>query len=626
MVEQGRRVTDAGEQAALDLLTKGWDGFFAGHGRGLLETALPAWLGMQRWFGAKTRAVTELRVVEWVELPIAAAGGILPAGSVPPASTLGDALLLVELRYSDGANGSRDRYQVPLAYASGDAAGVLQSESPKSIVLTVNTPTGKAVFHDATVRGEFRDGLLALIERQGSLPVESVKSASEHVAATLVAAHEGRPLHEVGSDETVGIAAAIESRHSIEAEDVAPGFVGHMPGASGGEPAAAMVHPHTGAELRGLRSDAYAAVRGTGVLGSRLGSAEQSNTNVIYGQQMIMKVFRRLQVGLNPDVEIGRFLTEVAGFARIAPFLGELMLAERDGRTTTLAMLQGLVANVGDGWEWTLKHLAGFYQATALADAEDVSAGVRGLAGEYLKAAAALGSTTAAMHLALATPTDDAAFAAEAFTTADLELDARRVETQIVAALDALEERRTALSGDAAEQAEAVLGQRAQLLERAGLIAAAKPAGQRIRIHGDYHLGQVLRTEDDFVLLDFEGEPARSLDERRRKQSPLRDVAGMLRSFSYAAYAGLDACAPELRAGLAVWARAWEAAACGEFLRAYFAAAGADATLLPERAQAQTMLNAYLLEKALYELLYELNNRPTWVGIPLAGILALPAA
>ncbi len=613
-------MVDAGERAALELLTKGWDGLLAGHGRGLLEAALPVWLGRQRWFGAKTRTVAKCWIVQWIEIPVVAEG-ILPTVSLPTASTLGDALMLVALDYTDGTS---DRYQVPLAFATGAAVEALRAKTPGSIVLAVETPTGEAVFHDALVGEELRQALLGLIENAGSLPVEDAASASAHVAATLVAAHESRPAHEISSGETEVIAAEIEARHSIETAEVAPSFVGHMPGAAAeADDATGMVHPRTATELRGLRSHAFAEVRGEGPVPARISSAEQSNTNVIYGQRMILKVFRRLQPGLNPDVEIGRFLTEVARFDRIAPFLGELTVGEAGGAQTTLAMLQGLVANEGDGWQWTQDHLVAFYAAAQDSSGSDVSAEVSKRAGGYLEAATLLGRRTAEMHLALATPTDDAAFAAEPFTAEDLQRDTTRIEAQIVAALDALEAGLPRLAGDAAVQAEVLLVQRDDLLQRARVLANASPSGDRIRIHGDYHLGQILRAQDDFVLLDFEGEPARSLVERRRKQSPLKDVAGMLRSFSYAAYSGLDACAPGQRAALAPWARAWETAVCDAFLNAYRSTAGASASLLPDAAQGQSLLSAYLLEKALYELLYELNNRPAWVGIPLAGILAL---
>jgi len=152
-------------------------------------------------------------------------------------------------------------------------------------------------------------------------------------------------------------------------------------------------------------------------------------------------------------------------------------------------------------------------------------------------------------------------------------------------------------------------------------------AGQRIRIHGDYHLGQVLRARGDYVILDFEGEPARTLAERRAKQSPLKDIAGMLRSFSYTAFSALDHFVlrhPGTAKSLEPWAQLWQNAVSTEFLAAWRTTIGANPHLTPQPPQAHRLLNAYLLEKALYELLYELNNRPGWVRIPLAGILGLP--
>ena len=183
------------------------------------------------------------------------------------------------------------------------------------------------------------------------------------------------------------------------------------------------------------------------------------------------------------------------------------------------------------------------------------------------------------------------------------------------------------------DNAAVVLSRRIELYARARAIASATPAdaGMRIRIHGDYHLGQVLRSRNDYVILDFEGEPARSLAERRTKQSPLKDVAGMLRSFSYAAYAALNAFVqrrpPNSDAdakNLDAWTRLWQNAVSTEFLRTYQRTiTETNQDLIPQPAQAQLLLNAYLLEKSLYELLYELDNRPTWIRIPLAGILAL---
>ncbi len=239
------------------------------------------------------------------------------------------------------------------------------------------------------------------------------------------------------------------------------------------------------------------------------------------------------------------------------------------------------------------------------------------------------------MHLALGTPTDNPAFAAEAFTADDLARDAQRINGEITSTLEALKVKLSTLKDVTADNAALLLSRRIDLFARAHAITAATAGGQRIRIHGDYHLGQTLLTgeadDTDFVLLDFEGEPARLLAERRQKQSPLKDVAGMIRSLSYAAYSGLDQFLvdhPEVAhspacESVTAWAVFWQNSASSEFLRAYRETIAANPALLPPPQQAQALLSAYLLEKALYELLYELNNRPAWLRIPLAGILGL---
>jgi maltose alpha-D-glucosyltransferase/alpha-amylase len=263
------------------------------------------------------------------------------------------------------------------------------------------------------------------------------------------------------------------------------------------------------------------------------------------------------------------------------------------------------------------------------------AAGVVEHGGAALEAAALLGRRTAEMHLALATPTDDPAFAAEPFAPDDLTRDARRIDAQIVTALDALKAKLPSLVDVTLDDAALLLSRRRELIRRTHLIEGIQATGKRIRIHGDYHLGQTLRTggagteSGDFVFLDFEGEPARPLAERRRKQSPLKDVAGMVRSFSYAAFSGLDqfiareagrTSHPEILAG---WANLWQNSTSAAFLDAYCSHMAADRELLPPPQQAQALFKAYLLEKALYELLYELNNRPTWLRIPIGGILSL---
>jgi maltose alpha-D-glucosyltransferase/alpha-amylase len=388
-----------------------------------------------------------------------------------------------------------------------------------------------------------------------------------------------------------------------------------------------------------------------------VGSAEQSNTSILYGEDYILKLFRRLQPGENPDVEIGRFLTENAHFPRIPAFLGEIAITPASGEKTTVAMLQGLVLNRGDGWEWFVDQITGMLdrvagvpapigpsQAGFLRDAGPLPEAMAP-ARASIEAAALLGIRTAEMHVALATPTDNAAFSAEPLTAEDLAQDAERIESQIKTALDALRSQLANLDESTSDAAALLLSRRLELMARARAIASLSPGGQRIRIHGDFHLGQTLRTDEkpggdkaaqnaeqgDFILLDFEGEPARSLTERRRKQSPLKDVAGMMRSFSYATHFARNrwigahaedatTASPE---AVDAWAQLWQSAACAGFVSAYRATVGAHSALMPAIGTSQALLNGYLLEKALYELLYELNNRPAWLRIPISGILSL---
>jgi len=551
-------------ERTLDLLSPTLEGMLAGTGLELLQQILPTYLPHQRWFGAKSRTIKSVSVLEWALLP-----------------DINAALVFLELTYeNEDPAAAKDIYQLPLTISTGEEAENIRIAAPASAIATLTTPNGPAVLHDAVAREDLRQALLHLIETNGEVPTQN------------------------------GL-------------------------------------------LKFQSSSAFAEARGTGALPARTGSAEQSNTSILYDSRLIMKLFRRLQPGENPDTEIGRFLTETAHFPRIAPFLGDIRLTGEGAEPFTVAMLQGLIENEGDGWQWTLDEIARYYESAVTCptpqnigkqpsfldpfEKETESEAfklAREHAGFYLDAAALLGRRTAEMHLALATKTDNPAFIAEPFSPADLEADATRIDGQIVRTLDALKRGMSQLADDATvDSAALILSRRIDLFARANIItaSAASDCGRRIRIHGDYHLGQVLRSRGDYVILDFEGEPARPLHERRAKQSPLKDVAGMLRSFSYAAYAGLNAFTqrrpPNNEAdvrNLDAWARLWQNTVSTEFLHGYRQAISANPALIPHAQQAHILLNAYLLEKALYELLYELNNRPAWVRIPLAGILALP--
>jgi maltose alpha-D-glucosyltransferase/alpha-amylase len=400
------------------------------------------------------------------------------------------------------------------------------------------------------------------------------------------------------------------------------------------------------ARISGVRGKLFGDVLGSAEtpLPIRRGSAEQSNTSILYGDRFILKLFRRQEPGVNPDAEIGRYLTEKTTFRQIPPFGGsiECRPAEDGAEPSTLAMLQGLVANEGDGWKWTLEDLNRYLETcapiafpestssdltdpVALADAP-TSQLARDHVGIYLDSATTLGRRTAELHLALASPTNDPAFSPESVSAQDLEpllLDLRQHASHV---FDLLKERLPSLPDEVIEYAAEVLSKRRRILDHFTGLRFENLRTLRTRIHGDYHLGQVLKVKTDFVILDFEGEPARSLAYRRGKQCPLKDVAGMLRSFSYAAHASLinyTSRHPEGISRLEPWALLWERSVATEFLRAYRdTAQGAE--FLPQLGvDFRKLIDVFLLDKALYEVLYEMNSRPAWLRIPLMGILSL---
>jgi maltose alpha-D-glucosyltransferase/alpha-amylase len=394
--------------------------------------------------------------------------------------------------------------------------------------------------------------------------------------------------------------------------------------------------------IRPLRTAAFAEARGTTdpALPIRTMDTEQSNTSIEFGGRLILKLFRRIEPGPNPELEIGDYLTR-SGFPGVPPLAGALEYV-RDGRSTTLAVLHRLVANQGTGWSRAVDELGHYYDRAAaaqgrmppldperrppvaLAGAPPPPFAVDAIGG-YLASAAALGRRTAELHLRLAAASGDPALEPEPVAAADLAAAADEMTEQAGVALDALVTQADRLPDALRADAERLLGARDRVTAAFAELRAVRSAALRTRIHGDFHLGQVLVAEQDFVILDFEGEPARPLKQRRAKQSPLRDVAGMLRSFSYAAYAALfrhAADRPELVPRLDPWARAWQDWTGAVFLRSYLAAA-ADAAFLPAGDDLHRMLQAFMLDKALYELRYELNNRSDWTRIPLGGTLAL---
>jgi maltose alpha-D-glucosyltransferase/alpha-amylase len=370
----------------------------------------------------------------------------------------------------------------------------------------------------------------------------------------------------------------------------------------------------------------------------KVSQAEQSNTSVIYGRSFILKLFRRLEEGTSPDLEIGRFLSSHA-FRNSPPLAGAIEYHREQGESITLAILQGFVPNQGDAWAYTLQSLDEYFnRANDLPSpprgehvfdlvGKDVPAPIAQAMGDYLNSARLLGRRTAELHLTLASDPADSAFAPEPFTKDYQGEMYASIEGLMTEAFRLLDTHAPNLPADTQSQARAIIESRDDLLNNLRPFTRREISALRTRCHGDYHLGQVLYTGDDFMIIDFEGEPVRALAERRRKHSPLKDVAGMLRSFHYAAYSALfsqqertpNTDTPHLEALADNW-HPWVSAA---YLDEYLTLASQSNFLPTDPPQLHLLLDAYLLEKAVYELIYELNNRPDWVRIPLQGVRRL---
>jgi maltose alpha-D-glucosyltransferase/alpha-amylase len=350
--------------------------------------------------------------------------------------------------------------------------------------------------------------------------------------------------------------------------------------------------------------------------------ATSSNTALRVGERLFLKALRRVESGIHPELDIGRFLTEVAHFPNIVPLAGAVEYVGSDGSVATLALLQAFIQNQGDGWEYTVSHLVRFLEDRRTAprvpqDAHNV----------YLALIHMLGERTAGLHRALATPTDNPDFGGEPLSGADLELWRSRVDEEARATLDMLS-RLDELPQSVRADAGALYARRDALLRRIDALVPAAVHGIKIRHHGDFHLGQVLLKRNDWVIADFEGEPARPLAARREKSTPLRDVAGMLRSFTYARSVAMQRCTAESHEDCARWRPAllaWERATRAAFLAAYEAGVR-DSELYGDFREARPLIELFELEKALYELRYELRNRPDWAGIPLTTLLELAGA
>ena len=555
---------DVSEAPAL-FVGAAWDTLLEGNVRTLIERdLLGGFLQRQRWFGAKTRRVRAARFIDW---------GLLRRGPQPLFLTV------VEVEYQPhdtkgGADSGRDHYFLPLAICGTPDAKSIEERSPNAVLARL-TGARKGVLFDASLDTRFAEVLLEAMDRQ---------------------------------EETTMRRGRVRAQQTL----------------------------------------LYRQYRGEGPLRPGRASGEQSNTSIGYGNRMILKLFRRLQPGINPDYEIGRYLTERQHTQRVPAVTGGFHFHFPAEELTTLAMMQQFVESQTDGWRHATDELSRFYEhvegRTAPRNAlprtlkDSIEArpprAIQDTMGGYLDTAGTLGRRTGELHVALARDASDPAFAPEPFTKDDLSALSIDASAQAHAAFDTLDRLveqsrtrgQTTLPEAVRRNADLLLRSRQLVLDAIHSTPSLEFVASKIRVHGDYHLGQVLWSEGDFYILDFEGEPARSIAERRQKQSALKDVAGMCRSFSYAAYAGLFAHAasrPSEFERLEPWARVWQTWATAAFLRGYFATVG-DALFVPADAtQRDALLRLWMLDKALYELNYELNNRPDWLRIPLRGVLGL---
>jgi trehalose synthase-fused probable maltokinase len=548
-------------------ITNSWHELLQPPGRAALEAALPAYIQPRRWFGGKARGIASAQLLDTILVADAAAQATIA---------------MVRVSYDAGPH---DVYVLPLAYATGVRAEQLARDLPHAVIAHVQRAGAEpGLLYDALLDREFCATLLDLI---------------------------------AGGVRRVGAAGAIQGSFTSALARL------RNPGA------------RQGGDLAPLEP--------------KIVTAEQSNSSIIYGDRLIMKLFRRLEPGLNPDLEIGRFLTEQAHFAHVPPAAGALEYVGPSGAPSSLAFLQGFVPNQGDAWGFTLRQLSEYFTqklqspAPALAGSplstralldlsrSELPRAAGQMIGSYLERAQLLGRRTAELHLALSIPTSDPAFMPEPFTAADQQAISDSMRQRANQSFTAL---RRVLDSHALPEtlrlgAEQVLGRESQVFAHYRALLDNPLTAVRTRLHGDYHLGQVLYTGTDFMIIDFEGEPARPLSERRRKGSPLQDVAGILRSFHYAPYAVLFGQAPGVAfhnqdfAALEPWARTWHRWVSVAFLHSYLATAGSAPFLPAAPGELEQLLDAFLLDKAIYELNYELNNRPGWVQIPVEGILQL---
>ncbi len=530
----------------------------AGPALGQLQGAiLPAYLPVCRWFRSKARIIQRVEIRR--ALPVSDA-------------KRGARLLWLDVSFSEGLP---ETYLLPIVIVDQETAERRRVQAPGSCI--------------------------AMLE-SGGLFDASADDGFQRALFTLIAGR--KRLRDAGRGELAG-SASRESRRALASTDAAA-----MP-------------------CRAL-------------------GAEQSNTSIVYDNRFFLKLYRKVEEGESPDIELTRFLTEKAHFPCVPPFAGQIEFAPAPGAAPqVLAMLQGWVPSEGDAWTLTIDAATRFFERVLAAraslneggfdlpapesllldnDVLKIPAALQEIiGGVYPARAELLGQRTGEMHVALAGPMAAAepAFAPEPFTMLYQRSLLQSMGGLTRKSFAVLKRKLPSLPEPLRADAARLLEMQPRIFALQERVLRGRMTAQKLRIHGDYHLGQVLFTGKDFMIIDFEGEPARSLGERKLKRSPMADVAGMLRSFHYAISSALlthVAASPEDSAALQPWADQWYACVAGSFLRAYLKAVAGGVFVPTEPAAFENLLSAFILEKAVYELGYELNNRPDWLPIPMRGI------
>lgn len=541
-----------------------WTDVYSSTPKTKLERILPEYIKHRRWFGGKSRDIKDVTFKQ-----------VLPFAY----KDVDARITIVQVDFIDGGP---EQYFVPMMFAGGDRATQMLEDHSPAVIVKLLTAEGEGVLYDSLADSSFCSALFEFICNGESLELP--------VGATTLASHKSTLLAKLLKETDHGLSPS-------------------------------------------------------------LSKGEQSNTSIMFGHSAMMKVFRRLDGGVNPELEIGRFLTESRTFLNIAELLGDMQITRRGQEPIVLAILQKYVPNEGDAWTYTLDELSRYFEHIITQDGDRPkpnlpSASLLELAnkepselakkfiGTFLETAHVLGERTGEMHIALASNTDDAGFEPVPFSKLYQRSVYQSMRNLVGKNFQGLKKQLKFLPESIQDSAKRLVGLEAEVLRSFQQTFGNKLTGLRCRCHGDFHLGQVLYTGRDFYIIDFEGEPARTISERRLKRSPLVDVAGMIRSFHYAIHSGLLGQDTEgVRSGGVIrpedaiivedWGKFWYAWVSSRYLKGYLSKVQSEKFLPNSNEEIQMLLDAYLLEKAIYELSYELNHRPNWVGIPLEGIFNL---